>query len=789
MKLTHLLLIIVFVFHLQSGKAQLLPDPQKQSNKEQIKFYEYCIDSLQNKKLFIYLVDKGSYTGLSLKHIKQQTLEIVSPVKTIRKPFLQVHGNVLYDVVYHSNIDTPYNEKNIYQHTVQTYLDITIKDKYPFRVYFTNRFSNSSLFKNFNDFNLLYTNNIFNQNIKEQIKQKLAEVLKKAGNIELTRALLDRKIKELNLLQNQVNNPAILQRKVEEREKLLFKKAGNNTGDFDNPATEIFKNKKLSGFEEKLKDSLKSTGISDSSKIKKPEYSLPVADSLKYSGSFLEQYENKIKQIDSLRAEITRLENKYQSEKQAGKTGINLAMRDIDKIGNSRQLQERLKSLNIPDSILPKGFKTWMDIRSFGIGRNLVDYSELSVKNISITGVQAEYNPSYYVAFASGFVDYRFRDYVISGATNKRQYLNVVRIGQGQKEGNNLIFTYYTGTKQLYNYNTADPVVHTPSDYRLMGITLENRYQINENNFIVAEIAKSSLPFYNRSQSKESVWASTFKFKDRSNEAYSLKLAFFFPSTKTKINGFYKHFGANFQSYSLFTTSSSQSAWSLKVDQPFFKRKLMVTGSIKANDFTNPYLNRNYTSSTVFKSIQATLRIKKLPVVSLGYFPSSQLTRLSEDQYLENLFYTLVGNASHFYRYRKLMMNTVVSYTRFYNKQADTNFVYFNTKNILVSQTVFLNKLTLTLNLSGAVNNEYSLYMAEQQLQYKLKNWLTVGGGLKYNRQTVFNKEQLGFNANTIFKLRKLGELQFIWDRGFIPGTDKQLVENNIGRFTYYRTF
>jgi len=42
-------------------------------------------------------------------------------------------------------------------------------------------------------------------------------------------------------------------------------------------------------------------------------------------------------------------------------------------------------------------------INNIGIGRTWVDYSELTVKNISLTGINAELNPSkFYVAFAAG---------------------------------------------------------------------------------------------------------------------------------------------------------------------------------------------------------------------------------------------------------------------------------------------------------------------------------------------------------------------------------------------------
>jgi hypothetical protein len=356
------------------------------------------------------------------------------------------------------------------------------------------------------------------------------------------------------------------------------------------------------------------------------------------------------------------------------------------------------------------------------------------------------------------------------------------------KEGNNIIFTYYTGKKQLYNINTGASTTSAPN-YNIMGISLEGKWQVHKNHYIVGEVAKSSLPYYARTTDKQGTLGSVFLFGDRSNEAYSIKTVSFFPVTGTRLNAMYKRMGANFQSFSLFTTGSSQSAWMLRVDQPLFRQRLMLSGSIRQNDFTNIYQNVNYSSNTIFKSIQATLRIKKWPVVSVAYSPSSQLMKLSDDTYTENLFYTFVGSLSHFYQYRGIMMNTIFSYTRFYNKQTDSSFVYFNSNNILLNQTVFLGKFTLSGALSVATNPDYSLYNIDGNIQYKAANWLSIGGGMKYNRQTAYYIEQIGYTANTRINIPKIGELALLADKGFIPGPNKRLVPNNTGRLTYTRIF
>ena len=276
---------------------------------------------------------------------------------------------------------------------------------------------------------------------------------------------------------------------------------------------------------------------------------------------------------------------------------------------------------------------------------------------------------------------------------------------------------------------------------------------------------------------------------NRHNEAYSLNADAFFPKTQTTVRGTFKRLGANFQSFSTFTDGSAQTAWSAGVQQLFFKRQLTLALSANTNDFSNPFIGSQYKSTTVFKSIQATWRRAKWPVVSVGYFPSSQITKLGDGQYKENLFYTLTGNITHSYSYNQLMMSSAIVYTQFYNRSSDSGFVYFNTKNLLLSHSVFWQQFTLQTNASGAFNQDYRLYTLEGKGLYNLNKYVMVGAGVKFNHQTVFNIEQLGYSAETTVQIPKFGQVQFSGEKGFIPGMNKQLVPNNTGRVTYFKTF
>ena len=672
------------------------------------------------------------------------------PVAKEHVPFLQIHGNVLYNLNYYSRIDTPYSERNIYQHTIQTWLDILVKGQYPVRIFLTNHFSNSRLFRNFSDYNFSYNNTGFNQRVKDQVRSAFLQSLPSQKKLDSLQALLNVDLAKWHGLRGGMKNPALIQRMVEAREMAQRKNKDTTTGvKVPGAAGE------LTG-EEKEIDSV---------------------------------YILKKMEADSLVREIARLQQLLQTTRKRSGTEVNQTLQHIQQLDNPAQLQKEMQTLGLSDSSLPKGYKTLMAIKSFNLGRTVVNYSELSAKNISINGVQAEYNPSNYYAFASGTVDYRFRDFMVQGPGQARQYLNVFRMGKGLKDGNSVILTYFTGRRQLYNAATTDTGnVKVPSS-SLMGLTLEGNYHINKNVLLTGEIAKSSSPRYMGDSSGQGGGSHLFSMSDRSNEAWSLKLNAFFPETQTRIRGTYKHLAVNYQSFSIFTDGSAQSAWSANIDQLFFRKQLDITLGANTNDFSNPFISQEYRSTTVFKSIQATLRKRSWPVISLGYFPSSQITKLGNNQYIENLFYTLTGNVTHSYNYHQLMMNTTLVFTQFYNRSSDSGFTYFNTRNLLLSQSVFLNKVTLQLNLSGASNQDYQLYTLEGKLQYAVGPVLTLGGGIKYTKQSVYDIKQLGYSAEAMLRIPHLGQIQFSADKGFVPGMNKQLVPDNTGRLTYFKTF
>jgi hypothetical protein len=661
-------------------------------------------------------------------------------------PFLSIHGNVMYDYYYQSNIDTPYTEKDIYQHTIQTNLSITVKNKYPLRFSFSTQTGNSSLFRNLTGARLYYSNRDFKQQLLMNARNWGALKLKQQHELDTLLAYKQKLNDKIAGLRALVNTPSYIQRLIEAKEMILRTQRDSIAG-----------------------------------RIRVPGNS----DTIYYN--LLAKVEENRQTVDSLQRMADKVQQRYQVLAQkVDRQKANL-MEVLQHSRNNRELSDALDGMNLPDSILPKGFRTLLAIRSFGIGRTMADYSELTAKNISITGVQVEYNPSYYLAVASGVVDYRFRNFIVKEKRSP-QYINLVRGGIGMKEDNHVFLTYYTGKKQLYGAN-AVPQGQEPIDNHLMGLALEAQWRLAKNTYLVAEAAKSSLPYNTRKIHGETNFNSMLNFSGHTNEAYTASFNTLISSSKTRLRSMYKMMGSDFQSFSLYTTGSKQVAWSVQAEQPFFRQQLLVTAAIQKNTFATFYQPSNYESNTVFKSLQVSLRIPRWPVVSLGYQPSSQLVKLNDDHFTEQLFNMLTGTATHNYKYRGIMMNSMVTYSRFYNRQTDTAFVYFNSRNIMASQTVFLKKFTLASQASAAITEEYALYGLSGEVSWRALPWLEAGGSLKYNQQTVYHIRQWGYGLNSRINIPHVGEIQVRGEKIYLPGSGRQLVSNNTGRLTYTRIF
>ena len=82
-------------------------------------------------------------------------------------------GQVSYNFNYRSNADTPYAERNVYQHMISASADFSFLRQLPFAVGIWVRRSNSLFYRDVTDVQLRFNTMAFQQQLVSQYKQKL----------------------------------------------------------------------------------------------------------------------------------------------------------------------------------------------------------------------------------------------------------------------------------------------------------------------------------------------------------------------------------------------------------------------------------------------------------------------------------------------------------------------------------------------------------------------------------------------------------------------------------------
>lgn len=657
------------------------------------------------------------------------------------KPLIKFGGGYLsYQFDFRSNIDTPYVEKDLAQHNTTGHLNFILGNIVPMRVTFWSRQSNSSLFRDITSVNVSFDAGAFRNNLQAAMKARL---LKMVPHLEdsLTEKLYGLKKFQLGELDDLLHNQFSPQALVEANQVL-----------------------KVPGITWKA-------GVPDSTNQKMED------SAKKAAAQFLEMYQQTVETYNTVKRQTDSLQEVYNKNKARIADFKQLVNGKWDQLINTPRWREKLAAYGFEDASIPDKYKWLMGVRNFSLGRSTANTSELTAKNISVNGINFEYNSWYYIGVTAGMVDYRFRDFAVNGLNRKPQFLYMLRLGLGQLEKNYFIVGMYHGKKQLFvNSNQASiPVT---------GFSLEAKWQVAQHTFLIGEVAKSISPDYRSNPPGKNT---TLSLSDKSNQAVSLKAQSYLPVTQTRIEGLYKKTGANFQSFSSFQANAAVESWTIKVEQPFFNRMLRVSGSLRKNEFTNPYMEQDYKSNTVFKSLTATFRKSRWPIVTVGYQPMNQLT-VFDDRMVENRFQTLTGTVLHNYKLGKLPTSSTIMFNKFFNNQTDSGYIYYNSTNVYWTQQFMFTKFTANMGASYSKNGTYQLTVLEEGFQFPIGKLFTLGFGTKVN---ALNSEEVkaGGFLNTNIRVFKQDNIYLSYERGYLPGFNQGLVRNEMATVQFMKSF
>jgi hypothetical protein len=673
------------------------------------------------------------------------SLDINNPFRNLfnTRPFFKLNGGmVCYNANYRALIDTPYAEKDILQHNITGRWDATVAGIVPIQVNYWLRRSNSSFFRNIYDVQVAFNQAAFREKLKATMRQRMLALTPsvKDARLEKSLALKQTKLSNLDKLLKTTFNP----------QKLI-------------EANEILKIPKLTW----------DGSLPDSANQHKE-------DSLKKAAAyFLDQYNNTKKQYEQLHTQVDSLQEKYQDNLAKVRQYQQLINGDWSGLQSARAWKNKLQEYGLEDVEIPAKYRWLLGVRNFSLGRSPVNYSELTAKNVSVNGINFEYNSWYYFALTAGTVNYRFRDFVVGNANRKPQYLGMLRAGIGRLEKNYFILSAFAGKKQLFASGSA-----ANSTIKISGLSAESRWAINRTSYLTAEVGKSMAPDYRNIPAGGS---SKLDLSDKDNQAIAFHLYSDIPATKTKLEASYKKTGANYQSFSSYTTNAAMESWYLKADQNLFNRKLRIAASLRKNEFVNPFIVQDYKSNTLFKSLMATLRIRKWPVVSVGYQPMSQYTKVA-DQVIENRFQTFNVTGYHYYAIHQLKMATTIMVNKFLNNNSDTSFRYYNATNSYFTQTFYFNAFTANAGISYTKNSNYTLQVLDGGIQPNIPRFGTVGIGIKINNLNHTDIKAGGYVSANI-RLWKQDMLFLSYEHGYLPGNKSGLVRNEMGTIQFIKTF
>lgn len=691
---------------------------------------------------------------------------------TLPKPekkngFIKIHGNIQYDFIHRSYVDTPFAQRDFQQHTVQASLQVTVKDRYPLKMNIATRASNSPYFRNFLDLGLQLDQYNYVRDYRQQLLNKASQQFHQSADLETMETALKEKVEQLQQLRTRLAEPEIIQRLIEEREKRYLDKLRGEAGeirDSFNTASH------LQGLREKITHKVSSFKKTDSTETER---------------SYAEFVEKKKKDLDSLQQDVWQFQRKTDSVRRVAEKNITDLRKKIYQAKNKSELMRIARQNNLAIDKERRFDQFLSNIRSIGIGRSLVSYSELTAWNIALTGLNMEYNNSrIYAAIAGGRMDYGFRDFFGSNSQARQQSFFMGRIGIGDKDHKALILSAFGGRKYNYGVIQSDSV---SDKVNIAGYSLEAIWKKDENTSMSIELAKTTRPVTGSLRENNNL-AALFDLGDKRNLGASVKAQTRLRKTDTRLDAFLRKTGEHFQSFSLFTYNSDQFAWQVRAEQPLWKDHLRITGSLRRNDFTHPFAEKTFRTSTVFASIQGTLRIPRLPVLSVGYFPGTQLYVENKEKLLENAYYMLNASVVHQYKVGDGSMTSSAIYNRYSGKGTDSGFVAYSGVNYMLGQSFYIGRFQLQAlyNFTDQERMRYHTY--ESGLDYAITKHIRLGGGGKYS-QIVGGSHYWGGRAQASIQINQLGLFQLQYDKSYLPTIYGDLFAVESGRVTWIKSF
>jgi hypothetical protein len=691
----------------------------------------YLPDSALSKKKIIDSLEQLLTSPINDLVQKLSSLASLPDFKVgaIEKPnalFGLESGHIVYQYNYRSGFDTGYLTQALGQQFIQASVSTTLFDRLPVNINYSGRLSNSPYFKDFHDITVDFDAYRYQEMVTQQMRSQLNSSLAMFNDLDFAH-LLDNQFQDLLKNRTVSLSSDTWQQYITSKENLYY-------------------------LDEKSAD---------------PQ----VRDSIRNaSQAFINQYEDVIKQLDSIDHAYNQVIKDYKNYIQLKKDALNQSMNGMQNgfYATTKKANSSLDSMQNRFAANP--------LKKLALGRTTPNISDLSLKNININGVHFVLaKGNYFMQMAAGVVDFRINDYLFTNANRATQYMIASSIGYGQINRSHLMLTGFWGDKLLFSGSTKES---TTKDF---GLSLLGKYQINANHTVSIEIAQS--------QSANPLAGLDTKnaFFDPAARAYTFRLHSSLPKSNFSVEGYYTHQGKLFQNFASYRLNTIGEAWMFKFEKYFFERTLKLVGAVKKNELTNPYIQQLYSNETIFSTFTATFRKRKWPSVTIGFSPISQLNVIGNAIY-ENRVNSFLVNSSHQYRLGVGAFTTSLFYNQLSNNALDS-FGLPSVNSILhFIQTVEGRKVMLHCGVQINAFSKGHLTKLEGGFGYKLSPHLQCKAALAIH-QLNGDKPNVGHSLSLLLHLTQLGDLQLTAEKTYLPYLQyslKEIQQVNISFIKYF---
>jgi hypothetical protein len=351
------------------------------------------------------------------------------------------------------------------------------------------------------------------------------------------------------------------------------------------------------------------------------------------------------------------------------------------------------------------------------IGKCRPNYTELTLKGISVSGVNIEFNPAwFYVAFSTGKVK---RSIVTSlnAEPTYRQDLVFGKLGFGRKKGTHFYFTYMevkdkagsqpdgiginaAGLDTLGVKPQANFILGT--DFRLA--LFKKKFTVDAEAGIAMFTRDTRSPELDMENSDVPAWLRKLvqpKMSSSADYAYDVKSTLTLKTTTVSLG--VRRVGAGYITLGNPNLINDRFSLEGKIDQSIAKSQVTLSAWYRQSH-DNLINWKTGCTKTVNLGIIAGFHFRKLPYLQLSYTPYFQKTA-EENNKLENNVEVISATTGYNYKIGKMRANTMFS------------FFYQGTSTILDSLTM---------------KSENQTYSFNQDLAFKIP--LSLGAGVSFSR-------------------------------------------------------